>query len=95
MKLVPLFQIFDFDSFAPSRGRELKYLWTKTRNRIFWFAPSRGRELKFLAAQHDGGPGAFAPSRGRELKYRAAFHNDRRKTDVRPLAGAGIEIMPR
>ena len=34
----------------------------------------------------------FAPSRGRELKYRLC-KSPRRNNHVRPLAGAGIEIL--
>ena len=35
----------------------------------------------------------FAPSRGRELKYEEVY-DDEEEEEVRPLAGAGIEIVP-
>ena len=55
------------------------------------FAPSRGRELKFSAVPSVLHRGLFAPSRGRELKY-SAVGGSGRSIQVRPLAGAGIEI---
>ena len=54
------------------------------------FAPSRGRELKWLRTIRPGYSGGFAPSRGRELK--SLIHLLDAVQDVRPLAGAGIEI---
>ena len=56
------------------------------------FAPSRGRELKLDVLDAGRVHSLFAPSRGRELKY----HSTRRGIPalaVRPLAGAGIEIV--
>ena len=56
------------------------------------FAPSRGRELKYRAYLRDVDIHRFAPSRGRELKYGTCYHYSRHNS-VRPLAGAGIEML--
>ena len=54
--------------FAPSRGRELKYLLAELLPPELGFAPSRGRELKFDLRLQFRLAREFAPSRGRELK---------------------------
>ena len=55
------------------------------------FAPSRGRELKWMLRQVNKRKRLFAPSRGRELKY--VSQDSFPDSPVRPLAGAGIEIL--
>ena len=78
-------------AFAPSRGRELKFVSVVCRVQIRQFAPSRGRELKWGGTQRLASAPRFAPSRGRELKleYDWIFIDE---ATVRPLTGAGIEI---
>ena len=76
--------------FAPSRGRELKYLPAK-----LWRVSGRVRPLAGAGIEiriHAVLPGRFrfAPSRGRELKSIQAKRSE--NCMVRPLAGAGIEI---
>ena len=57
------------------------------------FAPSRGRELKSGVYSAPDGYSWFAPSRGRELKFWGGKLQIK-GIEVRPLAGAGIEIHP-
>ena len=80
------------NTFAPSRGRELKSLKQICLSQCRQFAPSRGRELKLREFSFPAGKNLFAPSRGRELKYRRV-ERAVSGCQVRPLAGAGIEIL--
>ena len=55
--------------FAPSRGRELKYVFTRLGDTQADVRPLAGAGIEIVFSIASVGLPLFAPSRGRELKY--------------------------